>query len=59
MISNPIHPMPGSRQPRSQTLVMNAERFAGHHEEIEALVLSLAGVTSLMLIAYLLLLTLY
>jgi hypothetical protein len=50
MISNPIDP---------SALVSNAERFAGHHEEREALVLSVAGVTSFILIAYLLLLILY
>jgi hypothetical protein len=38
---------------------MKIERFAGHHEAREALVLSVAGVTTLMLTAYLLLLILY
>jgi hypothetical protein len=35
------------------------ERFAGHHEAREALVLSIAGVTAIMLTAYLILLILY
>jgi hypothetical protein len=34
---------------------MKIERFAGHHVEREALVLSVAGVTTIMLIANLLL----
>jgi hypothetical protein len=34
---------------------MKIERFAGHHEAREALVLSVAGVTAIMLTAYLLL----
>jgi hypothetical protein len=38
---------------------MKAERFAGHHEAREALVLSVAGVTAIMLIANLILLALY
>ncbi len=61
MISNPIRPsrtVSGSRRPRSRTLVI-AERFAGHHEAKEALVLSLAGATAIMLIANLVLMTLY
>ena len=51
MISNRIRPsIPGSRprQPRSRTLAMKAERFAGR-EEREALMLSVAGVTAIML----------
>ena len=62
MISNPIRPsIPGSRsrQPRSRTLAMKAERFAGHHEEREALTLSVAGVTAIMLIANFILLILH
>jgi drug/metabolite transporter superfamily protein YnfA len=35
------------------------ERFAGHHEAREALVLSIAGVTTIMLIESLILLILY
>ena len=35
------------------------ERFAGHHEAREALVLSVASVTAIMLTAYLLLLIFY
>ena len=38
---------------------MKTARFVGHHEEREALVLSVAGVTAVMLIAYLILLILY
>jgi len=38
---------------------MNTERLARHHEAREALVLSVAGVTAIMLIANLLLLVLY
>jgi hypothetical protein len=38
---------------------MKTARFVGHHEEREALVLSVAGVTAIMLIANLLLLILY
>jgi hypothetical protein len=38
---------------------MNIERFAGHHEAREALVLSVAGVTTVMLIESLVLLILY
>ena len=61
MISNPIRPsgtVSGSPQPRSRTLVI-AERFAAHHEAREALVLSVASVTAIMVTAYLLLLILY
>jgi hypothetical protein len=61
MISNPIRPsrtVSGSRQPQSRTLVI-AERFAGHQEAREALVLSVAGATAIMLIANLILLILY
>jgi hypothetical protein len=38
---------------------MKIERFAGHHEAREALVLSIAGVTTVMLIESLILLILY
>jgi uncharacterized membrane protein YhdT len=38
---------------------MKIEWVAGHHEAREALVLSVAGVTAIMLTAYLLLLILY
>jgi hypothetical protein len=61
MITNPIRPsgtVSGSRQPRSRTLVI-AERFAAHREAREALVLSVAGVTAIMLIANLILMILY
>ena len=43
----------------NRTLVMKIERFANHREAREALVLSVAGVTAIMLIANLLLLILY
>jgi uncharacterized membrane protein YhdT len=38
---------------------MKTERFASHNEAREALVLSVAGVTAIMLTAYLLLMILY
>jgi hypothetical protein len=38
---------------------MKIERFVGHNEAREALVLSVASVTAIMLTAYLLLLILY
>jgi hypothetical protein len=38
---------------------MKTERFAGHHEAREALVLSVAGVTAIMLIESLVLLIWY
>jgi hypothetical protein len=38
---------------------MRIERFAGHHEATEALMLSIAGVTAIMLLANLILLILY
>jgi hypothetical protein len=38
---------------------MKIERFADHHEAREALVISIAGVTAIMLIANLILLILY
>ena len=61
MISNPIRlsgTVSGSPQPRSRTLVI-AERFVAHHEAREALVLSVAGATAIMLIANLVLMILY
>jgi hypothetical protein len=45
--------------PLSRSLPMKIERFAGHHEAREVLVLSVASVTAIMLTAYLLLLILY
>jgi hypothetical protein len=45
--------------PVVEALPMKAERFAGHHEAREALVLSVAGVTAIMLIESLVLLILY
>jgi uncharacterized membrane protein YhdT len=38
---------------------MKTERLAGHHEAREALILSVASVTAIMLTAYLMLLILY
>jgi hypothetical protein len=51
----------GSRQPLifNRALAMKTERFVGHHEAREALVLSVASVTAIMLTAYLILLILY
>jgi hypothetical protein len=50
----------GSRQPPlNRSWAMKIDRFVGYHEEREALVLSVAGVTAIMLIANLLLLILY
>ena len=51
----------GSRQPLifNWSLAMKTERFVGHHEAREALVLSVASVTAIMLTAYLILLILY
>ena len=40
-------------------MTMKAERFVGRNEAREALVLSVAGVTAIMLVANLLLLILY
>jgi hypothetical protein len=40
-------------------MIMKIERFAGHHEAREALVLSVAGVTAIMLIESLILLILF
>jgi hypothetical protein len=50
-----------SRQPLifNRSVPMKAERFAGHHEAREALVLSVAGVAAIMLIDSLVLLILY
>jgi hypothetical protein len=58
MTSNLIPP---SRQPPifHRALAIKTERFVGHHEVREALVLSVAGVTAVMLIANLVLLILY
>ncbi len=38
---------------------MKIERFAGHHEATQALLLAVAGVTTVMLVANLILLSLY
>jgi hypothetical protein len=43
----------------NRSRAMKTNRFVGYHEEREALVLSVAGVTAIMLIANLLLLILY
>jgi len=57
----PLTPMRRSRQPLIfyRSLVMRTERLASHNEAREALVLSVAGVTGIMLIAYLLLQIMY
>jgi len=55
----PLTPVPGSREPPFGRLAMNTQRLARHHEAREALVLSVAGVTAIMLIANLLLLIFY
>ena len=62
MILNPIRLsalVSGSRQARGRTLAMRTGWLASHHEAREALVLSVASVTAIMLTAYLLLLILY
>ncbi len=58
MTSNLIPP---SRQPliSNRALAMKIEKVAGHQEAREALVLSVASVTAIMLTAYLILLILY
>jgi hypothetical protein len=42
-----------------RTVAMKPERFAGHHEAMEALVLSVAGVIAVLLIASLMLLLIH
>jgi hypothetical protein len=42
-----------------RTSAMKGERFAGHHEAVEALVLSVAGVMAVLVIASLMLLILH
>jgi len=42
-----------------RTVAMKRERFAGHHEAMEALVLSVAGVMAVLLIASLMLLLIH
>jgi hypothetical protein len=49
----------GHGSPLSRSLAMRTERLASHHEAREALVLSIAGVTVIMLIESLILLILY
>jgi hypothetical protein len=44
---------------KSGTVIMKIARSAGHHEARQALVLSIAGVTAIMLIESLILLILY
>ena len=59
-ILSPLSPLcrgHGSHQIR--TLVMKIERFAGHHEAREALLLAVAGVTAIMLATNLILMILY
>jgi hypothetical protein len=66
------HPIPNAEvtavsffNARSAMLLFNGrsavktQRFAGHHEAREALVLSIAGVTAIMVTAYLILMILY
>jgi hypothetical protein len=48
-----------SARKRAAQAQAQTARFAGHHEAREALVLAVAGVTSIMLIANLILLVLY
>jgi hypothetical protein len=60
----PTTPIPqpmclGSRQPLNRILAMKTVRFVGHDAAREALVLSIAGVTAIMLIESLVLLILY
>jgi hypothetical protein len=59
--SVPLNPMSGSRGATifDGRLAMKTERFAGHNEAREALMLSVASVTAIMLTAYLILLILY
>ena len=45
--------------PINRTLATKIEQFAGHHEAREALVLSVSGVTAIILIESLILLILY
>jgi hypothetical protein len=57
-----IRPQPAerrSREPPNRALIMKIELFAGHHEARQALVLSVVGVTAIMLIANLILMILY
>src|SRR5262249_55010692 len=49
----------GSRQPLNWILAMKTASFVGHDAAREALVLSIAGVTAIMVIESLILLTLY
>jgi hypothetical protein len=42
-----------------RTVAMKPDRFAGHHEAMEALVLSVAGVMAVLVIASLILLILH
>jgi hypothetical protein len=49
---------PVSGQPPDRTLVI-AESFVGHHEARQALVLSITGVTAILLVESLILLILY
>ena len=56
---SPPKPPRGHGSHQIRAMVMKIERFAGHHEAREALVLSVAGVTAIMLIESLSLLILY
>jgi len=59
-----LHPMPltplwGHASHQIETLAMKIERFAGHNDARDALVLSIAGVTAIMLIESLILMMLF
>ena len=52
--------VPRLREPLNRASIVKVEPLAGHHDEArEALVLAVAGVTSIMLIANLILMILY
>jgi len=55
----PPSPCEVTAAPLSRSLAMKTERLAGHHEARDALVLSVAGVTAIILIESLILLILY
>jgi hypothetical protein len=55
-----IMDVPRLREPLNRASIVKVEPLAGHHDEArEALVLAVAGVTSIMLIANLILMILY
>jgi hypothetical protein len=51
--------VPRLRDPLNRASIMKIERLADHHEATQALWLAIAGVTSIMLIANLILMILY